>query len=160
MPANANWARWIFASVAHYLKTVAVTSSLSVMVEGLDDRDKAFMQASDRVEIRINGPFIRELSDEYYEVQVVANVLLTSRYDGHKNGYIFLDYLGLYLSAMDKAIPVYTFGSQSDDLIGCLRPRSGRNNPIRVLHFGQIEKTDHVKQAMVDASYIMHLRGN
>ena len=35
------------------------------MVEGLDERTTAFMEATDRVEIRITGPFTRDLSRNY-----------------------------------------------------------------------------------------------
>jgi len=162
MPANPNWARWIFASLAHHLKEVATDANLPVIVEGLDDRADAFMQATDRLEIRINGPYTNELSKGYHRVLVDANVLLSSRYDGaQKNGYSHLKFIGLFNEAMDMVIPVFKFGLEPGDdensQIGCLSPRPGKNEAIRVLHFGQIEKTDHVKQSAVDARFIMYL---
>ena len=39
MSANPNWARWVFASVATFLKQVAQSQQLAVLVEGLDDRN-------------------------------------------------------------------------------------------------------------------------
>jgi len=47
--ANRNWTRWIHASVAKYLKQVAVTNEIPVLIEGIDDRDQGFMEAPDRV---------------------------------------------------------------------------------------------------------------
>ena len=55
MSANPNWARWVFASVATYLKEVALEAELTAIVEGLDDRTTEFMEAPDRCEIRITG---------------------------------------------------------------------------------------------------------
>lgn len=158
MPANANWARWVFASVADYLKEIATDASLPVIVEGLDDRSDAFMQASDRAEIRINGPFTSEVSKGYHRVWVDANVLLTSRFDGSaKNGYSHLKFLGLFHEALDNGIPVFKYGLEVGDdssQIGCLSPRTGKQDAVRVLHFGQIEKTDRVKQSIVDARFV------
>lgn len=160
MPANPNWVRWIFASLAHYLKEVATDANLPAIVEGLDDRDDAFMHATDRVEIRINGPFTQEQSRGYHRVLVDANVLLSSRYDDSKNGYALHKFLGLFHEAMDMVIPVFKFGLEPGDdesQIGCLSPRAGKNDSVRVIHFGQIEKTDRLKQSMVDARFIMYL---
>jgi hypothetical protein len=162
MPANPNWVRWIFASVAVYLKEVATDAELPSLVEGLDDRDDAFMHATDRVEIRINGPFTQETSRGCYRIFVDANVLLSSRYDGaKKNGYQIHKFAGLFHEAMDSVIPVFKHGLEpgddSDVQIGCLSPRPGKNDSVRVIQLGQIEKTDRVKQSMVDARYIMYL---
>jgi len=74
MSANPNWARWVFASVATYLKQVAAESHLPALVEGLDDRTTEFMEATDRCEIRITGPFTKELSHNYFQVEVLVNV--------------------------------------------------------------------------------------
>ena len=62
---------------------------------------------------------------------------------------------------MDGALAIYRFGTgpddDSDSLLGCLTPRPGKNDSIRVLHFGQIETNDRLKQGMVDARYVMYL---
>ena len=161
MPANPNWARWLFASVATYLKQVAEEENVSVMVEGLDERSTPFMEASDRVEIRITGPFTREPSRNYYQLRLDVNVLISSRFDGpDKNRYAFTQLAGLFHEAMDGAIAIYKFGNQPGDdetFVGCLSPLSGRNDAVRVLHFGQINATDGLRQSMVDARYAMEI---
>ena len=166
--AQRDWARWIFASVADYLKEVAVERNLAVLVEHLDERTEAFMQASDRAEIRITGPFTREKSRGCWEVFVDANVLLTSRYDSEgKNAYSILKHAGAFHEAMDGPIGVWNFGSEEGDYVesdpatqrflGCLLPRPGRNQSVRVLNFGQIDPVDKIKQTEVDARYVMEL---
>lgn len=164
MPANPNWTRWIRASVGQYLMDVANDATLPTIIEELDDRSEAYMQASTRAEIRINGPFTREISHGYHRVWVDVNVLVTSRRDGEKNGYEHLRYLGLFHEAMDQDIPIFMFGDQPGDCteddpedceeIACLRPRDGKNDSINVLSFGQINSTDAVIQNAVDARYV------
>lgn len=168
MAANPNWARWIFHSVADYLKEVADDESLPVLIEHFDERTAAFERATDRAEIRITGPFDQELSKGYHRIYVDVNVLLTSRYDGaKKNAATILKYAGLFQEAMSEQIAVYNFGGEPGDyvegtpstlvLLGCLSPRPGKNESIRVLHFGQMDKIDKIKQTEIDARYVMEL---
>jgi hypothetical protein len=164
MSANPNWARWVFASVASYLKEVAQEAELPVLVEGLDERTTEFMEATDRGEIRITGPFTREASHNYFYIEVVVNVLFVSRYEEQKNQYAIIQKMGVFQEAMDGAIAVYKYGKEPGDdehaLVGCLSPLQGRNDTIRVLHFGQVDPTDRLKQSMVDARYRMELFTN
>lgn len=160
MSANPNWARWIFASIAKNLKDVANTNNIPAIVEGIDDETDAFTEATDHVEIRINGPYTRQLSGEY-QIYMDINVLLTSRFDGQqKNRHAILTNAGLFQEAMDKAILIYKFGNtlaDDDTYLGCLIPRSGKNDTIRVMHFGKVDPTDKIKQSVVDARYEMFL---
>lgn len=162
MAADVNWPRWVFASLATYLKQVAQDSNTPAMVEGLDERSSEFMGATDRVEIRITGPDIRELSHNYWQLKVEANVLISSRFDGlgAKNRYSFTQIAGVFQMAMDAAIAVYRYGNRAGDdetLVGCLSPLSGRRDAVRVFHFGQINTTDGLRQSMIDAKYVMEL---
>ncbi len=168
MSANPNWARWIFHSVASYLKDVATDASLPVLVEHFDERTATFERATDKAEIRITGPFDQELSKGYHRIYVDANVLLTSRYDGAvKNAATILKNAGLFHEAMSEPIPVWNFGGEPGDYVegdsstqvflGCLNPRPGRNDSVRVMNFGQIDTVDKIKQSEVDARYVMEL---
>jgi hypothetical protein len=162
MAANPNWARWIFASVADYLKAVAVAHDIPALVEGVDDRSDGFMRASDHVEIRITGPFTREISRAYHEVLLDANVLLSSRMDGAaKNRLTIQTMAGLFQEAMSRQIPIFKCGSEPGDdpdaLVACLSPRWGRNDSVRVFHFGQINATARLRQSVVDARYCTYL---
>lgn len=160
MPANPNWARWIFASIAKTLNTVADDNNIEAIVEGIDDETDGFTQATDRVEIRISGPFTKEMSGEY-RIQMDVNVILTSRFDGkQKNRHLLLTNAGLFHEAMDKAILIYRYGSGVGDdgsYLGCLTPRSGKNDTIRVIHFGKVDPTDKIRQSVVDNRYEMYL---
>ena len=160
MTVNPNWARWLFASIADYLTTLADDNSIPVYVEGMDDTTDTFTEATDRVEIRISGPFTKQLHGEYL-IYMDVNVILTSRYDGtQKNRYAILQNAGLFHEAMAQHISIYKYGNEvgdDDSLLGCLVPRSGKNDTIRVIHFGQVSPTDKLKQTVVDARYEMYL---
>ena len=160
MSANPNWARWIFASIAKTLEAVATTNNIPAIVEGIDDETDEFTQETDRVEIRITGPYTRKLTGEY-QIFMDVNVILTSHFGGAgKNRHVLLTNAGLFHSAMDGAIQVYKYGSAVGDdssHLGCLVPRSGKNDTIRVIHFGKVDSTDKVRQSVVDARYEMYL---
>lgn len=168
MAVDPNLTRYVFASVAYALKAVATDNDLAVLVEQLDERTEAFMKATDRIEIRITGPFTQEISKGCFRVWVDANVLLESRFDGSKkNANDILKYAGLFHEAMDTPIAVWNYGKELGDyvdsdpstqvFIGCLTPRPGKNESIRVFNFGQTTQTDKMKQSMVDARYEMYL---
>ena len=51
-------------------------------------------------------------------------------------------------------------GDQSGDdgsLVGCLLPRSEKNDAVRVFQFGQTDQTDRQKQVMIDARFVAYL---
>lgn len=162
MPANPNWARWCHASVATILKAEATAISVPVLIEGIDERSAAFMESPDRIEVRVNGPFTQELSAGYHRLLLGVNVLVSTQMGpSTKRAYRLNEILGRFHSLMDGALAVYRFGTGPDDdsesLLGCLTPRPGKNNNIRVIHFGQLGTVDRLKQGMVDVQYVMYL---
>ncbi len=160
---NPAWARWIFASLATLMKKTAEANNIPVLVEGLDERTTEFMDATDRVEIRITGPFIRDLSvaTAYYECTVDMNALFVSRYENGKNQYAILQTIGAFQAAMDAPIPIFQYGDLPGDdetiCIGVMEPRNKRGDALRVMHFGQADLTNRIKQSLVDARYLLYL---
>lgn len=158
MSANPNWAKWVFASVATALKQVAIDSNIPCIVEQLDHRSEHFMATPSRAEIRISGPFLDELSLNYFHAQVYANVLLTSVYGD--DPYFIQKASGLFQSVMSSPIPVFRYGNEAGDdqsFIDCLNPQGGRAGGVKVFHFGPLTETDKVKQSAIDARYSMYL---
>ena len=155
---NPNWARWGFASLATMMKAVAEANNIPCLVEGLDERTTEFMDSSDRVEIRINGPFTRDLSvaTPWYELLADMNALFVSRYENGKNKYDLMAILGAFQAAMDAPIPLFKLGKAAGDDGTCwavLQPANKRGDAVRVMHFGQSDLTNRVKQCLVDAQY-------
>jgi hypothetical protein len=117
------------------------------------------MEAPDRAEIRINGPFATELSARYWRIRVDINLLVTSYFNGEtKDAYTLERNVGLIHEYADTGIPVRKYGPDVGDdgtILGCLRPRDDINEAIRIIHFGQINKTDRLKQSQVDGRYAL-----
>lgn len=159
--ANPDWARWIFASLAYNMKTVATNEGIPALVEGNDRRTDSFMSSPLRAEIRINGPYINEQSKDYYQVWAVVNILLSCHVDDTKNAYRLQRIAGAFQAAIDASIPLYNYGGEDGDYdisdpdsqihLGCLRPRNTTQPAVKVLHFGQVDKTEPVRQSVVDA---------
>lgn len=154
---NANWPRWVFASVADYLKSVADANSLPSIIDGAEDRSDAFSQAPDHVEIRITGPMTTEVSNGCYQLVVDANILLRCRYETG-NGYRRPTLAGAFQAAMAGPIPVYKLGAEAGDdksFVGCLKNRSGE---VKLHHFGQLTYPERQSESMCDVRYTMDLK--
>jgi hypothetical protein len=157
---DVNLARWIVASIAVYFQPVADSLSLLYFVEGIDERDSDTMR-TEHVEVRVNGPNVREVSKNYWRVHIDINILLIDYMKmSSENAYDINQWGGKFLAAMTDPIPIYRFGSGGDDddsLIGCLTQRKGFAEPAKLIHFGQISKEDRIRQAMVDGRFEMYL---
>ena len=153
---NENWARWVFASVADYLKSVAADNDLPSLVDGAEDRSDAFSQASDHIEIRITGPTVQELAG-LSRLTVDANVLLRCRYE-QKNAYRRHTLIGAFQAAMAGPIPVFKYGSEPGDdktQIGCLAIPNG--GAVKLHHFGQLTYPERQSESMCDVRYVMDI---
>jgi len=154
---DPNWPRWVFASVADYLASVATANSLPWLLDGAQDRSEAFANATERVEIRITGPYTQQPSIDYYLLTVDANVLLQCRYE-EKNAYRRQTLMGPFFQAMAGPIPVYKLGSEPGDdksHLGCLiLPRGSQ---VKLHHFGQLTFPERMSESMCDARYVMDL---
>jgi len=159
MTYDPNWPRWVQASVADHFKVAATAQGYPALVEGIDERLTEFIESTDRVEIRINGPFIREMSKDYYQFIVDANILIFSHMGGSSpNAYLGTEMTGFMAQAASQSIPVFKYGTGVDDdqsLIGCLSLRRGDSESVRVFHFGEINREDRLRQFGVDVSLEM-----
>lgn len=166
--ANPNWTMWTFNSLAHAMKEAVSgedTDEVKVLVEGVDDRDDAFLATPVRVEVRVNGPFVHTRHGEH-RIYADGNVLLSQDMESDVALDKIDDIAGIYLALFDTHIPVFKygdddgefFGSNPDtDPIGCLRVKLGKNDTIDVFQFGIIEQNDSIRQVAVDCRFEMYL---
>lgn len=161
MAYDANWPRWVQASVSDHFKTVAIAKGYPALIEGIDERTTAFIEAPDKLEIRINGPFIVEQSKGYYNFKVDANILILSHMGGQSpNAYFGTTMAGDMAQAASLPIPIHKYGTGAGDdqsLIGCLTLRRGSEESIKVFHFGEINKEDRLRQFGVDVNLEMDI---
>lgn len=147
-------ARWIHASAAQYVKAVATTMTLPCLIEGVEERTKAFNEADDRLEFRMNGPYWT-LHHKMTEVRVSVNVLVTSNFgNSNKNGFVLQTALGKLQHALSLPIPLYRIGLPTDNRLqfGCLISK----RDIKAFQFGQLDASHRTRQGLVLAPYYYH----
>ena len=155
--------RWIKVSHNKYFSDIAIANNIPYFVEGIDERESTEMKAS-HIEIRSTGPFIKEVGNDYFVIDSIANILCTDLMQmTTTDAYLMSRWTGIFAAAMLEPIPIYRYGpgAQDDDtLVGCLRVKDGRYDAIKVYHFGQVSGTDRVKQSEVDGLFDMRLKGS
>ena len=163
---QADWTRWIFASIAKAMKEVAEDCGLPCLVDPLDERAAQFMDADNNVTVRISGPSDQETTKGYHKLMVDVNVLIMGVLGGPENAYNIFTWAGRFSEALTESIPVYNYGSEEGDftpgddstlvLLGWLIPRLGR--PVNTFNFGQVEKDMKTKQVEVNAQLMMDVQ--
>lgn len=153
---NVNWARWIKTSIVKYFDTNK--GSYTLFVEGAD-RHTQDLQTW--VEVRTDGPYIREVSKNYYKLTVEVNLLLSSIVN--ENIYT-QDALCGYFQSLFTCIPVFRYGP-SDDIandnvqFGELVLFDHMRESIKLNHFGIIRPDTNLIQSTVEGHYLMWLEG-
>jgi len=164
--SQADYTRWIFASIAKAMKEVAEDCDLPCLVDSLDERTAKFMEAENNVTVRISGPSDQEVSKGYHKLLVDVSVLIMGTIGGRRNAYDFCTWIGSFSEALTDDIPVFNYGSEIGDHIpgddttlvqlGCLVPRPGR--PVNTFMFGQVEKDLKTQQVEVNAQLVMEVQ--
>ena len=155
---DENLARWTFQSIVKHFVSTANGLSLPYFVEGIDERSDDDMRAN-HVELRITGPEVKEVSKDYLKVSAVINFLFTEQMDmSGADAYQMSRWIGKFASVMLEPVPVYKYGTGAADdqsLIGCLRVDKGKNEKVRIFHFGQVKPDTRERLSVCDAVYGM-----
>lgn len=155
---DENCPRWIMASVAKYFSDICVGIPLPLLVDGIDERTSEELHY-DHAELRITGPYITELSKDYWRLLIDVNILLTELMV-RENVYDLQTWCGKIAAAMDGPINIYKYGGETGDdssYVFCLTPLNGRIDPNRILHFGQLGRTDRIRQSMIDGHFVVYI---
>lgn len=147
--------RWINASVNQHFDSL-IGNILPIYVEG-DTRDTRSL--TDYLEIRIDGPRIKEFSRGWFEIYAEINIVITSKIDDKQLYRIHTD-IGVVLEAMDRKIPLYRLGNGVDDdqtLIGCFKLISDSRNSLDVIQLGRKLKETPLMTAIVEGHYDMKI---
>jgi len=154
---DKNWPRWIFASMTEYFSDAI---NIPVFIEGMDRETK---DLKDFAEIRVDGPWMNELSVDVWKFRIEINILIQSVM-GDKNLHRFYDDIGDVNFAFTNCISVYKhpdINGQNGDgsFLGCFKlaiDRYDREN-IKTSNYGQIDKNVKLQQATIEAHYEMFL---
>ena len=155
---DKNIPRWIKSSVVKWFSDQFSNNDLYFYLEGCDRRTDTKRQY---VEFRLDGPYSRELSHNYWEFAIDIDILIvtirneTDIYE-HDRG------IGLVCAAFVPGIPVWKYGDTSDDdptvQVGCLRVIPKDQGRIVVTNFGQVRNDSRLLQSTVEAYYKLNLR--
>ncbi len=150
-----NLTRWINASINDHFATV-LTPNIFVFVEG-DTRKTR--EESDFVEVRVDGPLIKEASHGFFYITCEVNCLVNSVVND--NNLYGLDInIGLVEVAFTRALPIYRYGDGVDDdqsLLGCLKLIDDRRNSLDVFKLGRMLIEAPIMRATVEGHYKMDL---
>ncbi len=152
---NQNWPRWIIASVAKHFDDRR--QGLKLFMEGMDHvEDK-----TEYIELRIDGPYILELSKDYFKLTVEVNVLVQSARNPTDLFKIYKD-CGIVVKAFSDVIKIFKYGNGDDDdqsLLGCmiLVHSNDAREALRVSHFGQHSAMVPMMRSSVEGHYDLFL---
>lgn len=148
--------RWILASVSKHFS--AQCSALPLHIEG----NARITNPKDRLEFRLDGPYITEPSKNYFLIRVEINILVTTIVD-EKDGHKYLRNTGIALTGFTDTISVYRYGngvSDDNSFLGCLQLLSQDREKVVVSNFGLVEPTNNIYQSTVEGHYQMELNGD
>lgn len=153
MSANANWGRWIYASVSDHFNTAITTlqPTAKVYVEGSDKENDDLMYC----EFRMDGPYITEMSRNWWKVWINVNIFCVAKRSG-KDFHAIHTLTGAVANSFNNSIECFKFGTQVGDdstSFACLQLDTKRGDDVLVSHFGQIDPDLLEMQATVDGCY-------
>ena len=156
MSINANWARWIFASVSKHFDDRKGT--LTLYIEG---QHRATSKLKEYLELRMDGPTWNEASKDYFIGNIQINVLITVAMD-EEDYHRPYSVAGQVQQAFTKTIDVFRFGDGPDDdgtYLGCLQLKQNRatGDFVELNWFGIIDTDDQLVQATVEGHYCLTL---
>jgi len=156
MAINADWVRWLAASIGIHFS--AVKGDYTLYIEG-DERDTDDLRTFG--ELRVDGPFIKTLPNRLYYLDVEINILIQSHMDP-QDLYAGLKAVGQFATGFENVIKVYKFGdgpNDDDTLLGCLRLMTSKNdNTIDISQFGIIRQDTRITQYTIEGHYRMELQ--
>lgn len=150
--------RWLFASVTKHFDNAL--SAYNVFIEG--QPRTALKDKVDTIEIRMDGPYLTEMTKNHFYLTVEINILIQcikNDKDYHKIHRL----AGVVLNEFKYGIPIYKYGDGVDDTgeqIGCLERMEvpgDKRDRIQVNHFGQIDPKVPIDQSSVEGHYRMDL---
>lgn len=155
---DPNLPRHLMSSLSELFSGTAGTLGINFFVEGIDEDERDDFTRNG-ASFRMNGPFIYEGSGYSY-AQIEIQILLTSlTKTTAQNPYSIYDWAGAFYAVMEGNLTIYDYGDGTDDPIplGCLIPEPGVKAPVRIVNYGQVDRTSRVCQMSVNGKFILEL---
>lgn len=151
---NPNWTRWIHASLNQYVKTELEKLGVVVFFEG--QSRELISDKKDSVEFRWNGPYGRERSKGWWQLEIQVNFVINSL-TNRQDTYTHRQIVGQVQSILKNSINVMKYGEGNGDdstLLGCLQLRTDGRDGIITDYFGRQQDVE-LEQSTVEATYVM-----
>lgn len=155
---NPNMPRWVMASLCDLFKTTADGINLHFFVEGIDEEEPEDYDRSSAL-FRMNGPDVKlggGTETHRLEIQILITILPIANSNAHPP----YNWAGAFQEVMLGPLPIYKYGTGPEDdqsLIGCLEPDPNVLDNVRIVSYGQLNKTARVFQMSVNGRYILQL---
>ena len=143
--SKSDWPLYIFSSLTQYFQAVADAYPIHLYIEGTKRRTT---DKTKHIELRIDGPTIKEISHNYFKLDVSISVLWSvdmTTTDFHEQFKV----QGMILEAMDDICITKTDGTHLGTLI--------LTSEARTVPFGQVKDDAEIVQGTVDGDFEMHL---
>ena len=148
--------KWIFASVSKHFDDRK--KGLHLFIEG---QHRTTNQQKDWAELRIDGPYLTEVSRNYWHFDIEINTLVASSIDD-RDAYRYLKNVGIMLEAFTRTIDVFRFGTEVEDdgtYLGCLVLKQAFREKLVVSHFGLTAPDTKIRQSQIEGHYRMEYNG-
>ena len=154
MSLKSSLPKWIYLSCAKHFDSNI--SGLTTFVEGFEERDLS--GESSWVEIRIDGPDIREVSKDTYIIESEINLLVATHFSPIAPSDHAVN-VGKAVAAFTD-FNVYKYGNTAEDTgasleIFRLKPLADNSDRIRVANMGQIDPQLKLLQTTVSGQFRM-----
>lgn len=139
--------KWVFASACkHFTDNI---SGLTTLVEGADRPTGA---QTDWCEIRVDGPWIREISKDYLKISTEINILVGTVFDP-TNLYHESENINKIVAAFTD-FDVYKYGDDSSLICRLkLKPLSDLRERLEISKFGRIDPAIPLLQSTIEGHY-------
>lgn len=148
-----NLPRWVYASASKAFSD-RIAQRLPLYFEGQERRTE---HEGSFLEFRLDGPYVLELSKDYFRIDCEINILVVSQVDGHDHHKLYKD-CGIALQCFKDPITIYRYGDGPDDnqsVLECMTVTrsSDQREAVRVSHFGKLDPNKPILQSSVEGHY-------
>jgi hypothetical protein len=153
MKFDPNWYRWIFASVAKHFNAIGELNEIHCHVEGFPRHTD---ELTEWFEVRMDGPYTKEHSDDAYELRVEINLGINVVVGPDVNAYRDKQIQGILTEGFVDNICIYKLGDTEEDdgsEIGYLEILTGFRERIVTSNFGVINAQTGINQSSIEAHY-------
>lgn len=151
MSLKTQIAKWVFLSCGKHF-----TDSISGITTYVENTERTLSDEFDWIEIRIDGPDIREISNGYYKIYSEINLLVCTHMNPTSPTRHFIN-VGKAINCFDDFL-LYRYGDETDDdnsqlCLFRLQPTRDLREKVAVSNMGQIDQSLKLIQTTIEGHF-------